>query len=197
MQCNDRRTGCEAGPPVFAFDASARPLAKNKCSGIEQATNDASAVEYRWHYGACIMTPSKKKLIVRIVTLAIGVGLIGGVWDFVDGRAVNREAQLARRVAAESTTPDITPEHARTWLQQHGYQVIIWDPHASRGYVGSEDGDDGKFVIVYGQRQIRTGRWLGKPVWLDLIFRFDPKERFHDVTAHSSHQAIRFTTPAL
>ena len=129
------------------------------------------------------MTQKTKRLFRWFRTVWFIVGIAGGIWQALDDRVVEREVEASRKLAAGSMSPDTTPELAQTWLLQHGYRVVIWNPTEARGFVGMEDGADGKYRIVYGQRQVRTGRWLGKPTWLDFIFRFDAKERFHDVRA--------------
>lgn len=143
------------------------------------------------------MAKSRKRLVILIVTLALTAGFAAEAYRHFDRRVLAREADLARSSASASASPAITPEDARRWLESHGYRVILWNPHDPRGFVGIQDSSaDGKLAIVQGQRQLREGKWLISPAWLNLTFRFSLDGEFHDVQARPSPLEVPGTRPA-
>jgi hypothetical protein len=142
------------------------------------------------------MTEPRKRLVRRLVVLYVLAGLASMAYRFLDRRAVARDADDARSAATASASPATTPDDARRWLETNGYRVILWNPHDPRGFVGYQSGTGGDFVIVQGQRQIRHGKWVGKPTWLNVTFRFTFDRAFHDVEADQWPFPAPATRPA-
>ncbi|HEV7298038.1 MAG TPA: hypothetical protein VGN72_01645 [Tepidisphaeraceae bacterium] len=115
-------------------------------------------------------------------------------YRFFDRRAIVREAAQAADIALASASASTAPEDARRWLEFHGFRVIVWNPHDSRGYVGmQQSGSNERRAIVQGQRQMRDG---AEPTWLDLTFRFNHDGTFHDVQSRPSRLEVPTTRPA-
>jgi hypothetical protein len=117
-----------------------------------------------------------KAWLVGLLILYTGYGLVRWAFEAVQDREVNKEAEQWRERAQHDTTPMTTIAEAKCWLRRNGFLDL-------REGVGTRSlpGVDESYRLVTGSRQLREGRSLTKPAWLDLDFLFYPDEKFRQI----------------
>jgi len=77
--------------------------------------------------------------------------------------------------ARAQITPGVGFDDARAWLLQHGYEVIRWTKNDPRGWIGKQNDQKGRpMVIVAGQKQMTADSSSSGPVWVYLAFSSTP-----------------------
>lgn len=138
-----------------------------------------------------------KYWIFGLFGVYVCLGMAREAYRFLDERAVRREAEQWRSLAAAATTPAFDYADARQWLEDNGFRVVIWNPHVPDGYVGREETSAGpKHWIVLGQRNARRGNWLVRSSWLDARFRFTESGHFQEIVVEPSPLQTPATLPA-
>jgi hypothetical protein len=112
------------------------------------------------------------------VILVMALFLAKFLTDVQAGQDAKRWLANAQQDTGSTTTPD----DVRQWLVDNGFDVMVWNPHQERGWIGYEHKDDEAiYYVVQGSRPLIQGGLLSDASWLDLRFRFSLDRNFQDV----------------
>ncbi|AQT68141.1 hypothetical protein STSP2_01296 [Anaerohalosphaera lusitana] len=89
---------------------------------------------------------------------------------------------------------ETTPEDARDWLTDNGFELMIWNPNAQKGWIGKQTvqqpDSTSDYYLVQGSKP------LSEDIWLDIKFTFDtdliPQKARYNTRTHpiNSSQSI-------
>src|SRR5438876_4139061 len=96
------------------------------------------------------MSGTRKKLLTRIILALLALWIAGqaliAVVRYFNGRQARQEAEAWLQEAQDDAKPDMTPDDAVRWLQQHGVAK------AYRGAKRSVNGQEMEWHAITGWR---------------------------------------------
>ncbi len=127
--------------------------------------------------------PDSRSFVVRhkrlIILSAVMLALISGLQElylYISNRSIQRESAEWLTKAIQASSSDTKFDDARSWLTSNGFEILVWNPHSERGFIGErqvcKNGSEARYLCVIGQRCTRTEGIMHDPAWATVVFLF-------------------------
>jgi hypothetical protein len=137
---------------------------------------------------------------VVLICFAVCVAIMAVTWNAAKSFAERRDEEQAKIwgqfAHASVVATGMTVETACRWLQDHEFDVVMWDPHKERGWLGQGHSDyvrkRSDYLVIWATRRQSRGGIFSTPSWIDLELEFTLDGRF--TNAHAKLR--RYSLPA-
>lgn len=116
----------------------------------------------------------RKRVLLAAAVLLVLLGAGGGL---LRAHRANRVVSKWQRRVENGLSVSSTPEDAKEHLESLGFEVVRWNPHDPRGWIGAQESgssaDPHRSLVVIGFKNNETPWPLRTEPWIQATVEFD------------------------